>query len=332
MLLVLIVIIFSIPSVQTWVAKKVTTNLNETYGTDIHIKRLGLNWKGEVDIREVYIADHHNDTLIYSKEVQTNIINFQNMVQGDLGFGDIALDEAKLYVKIYKGEESDNLSIFAKKFDTGKPSTSPFSLFGNDVQLTNSRVKIINENLENPDIFILNNVNITANNLKINGPEVQVNIENLSLVAARGFVIEDMQADFSYTETNITLKDLNLKTTESQLIGDVDLDYSKNGMADFVNDVVITANLKDSKVATNDLNDFYNEFGPNQIIFLDAAMKGTLNDFTATDLNFRTGDTNIKGDYAFQNILNSENGYSITATNHYIATNYYDLRRFMPRV
>ena len=332
MLLVLIVIIFSIPSVQTWVAKKVTTNLNETYGTDIHIKRLGLNWKGEVDIREVYIADHHNDTLIYSKEVQTNIINFQNMVQGDLGFGDIALDEAKLYVKIYKGEESDNLSIFAKKFDTGKPSTSPFSLFGNDVQLTNSRVKIINENLENPDIFILNNVNITANNLKINGPEVQVNIENLSLVAARGFVIEDMQADFSYTETNITLKDLNLKTTESQLIGDVDLDYSKNGMADFVNDVVITANLKDSKVATNDLNDFYNEFGPNQIIFLDAAMKGTLNDFTATDVNFRTGDTNIQGDYAFQNILNSENGYSITATNHYIATNYYDLRRFMPRV
>lgn len=328
----LIVIIFSIPSVQTWVAKKVTTNLNETYGTDIHIKRLGLNWKGEVDIREVYIADHHNDTLIYSKEVQTNIINFQNMVQGDLGFGDIALDEAKLYVKIYKGEESDNLSIFAKKFDTGKPSTSPFSLFGNDVQLTNSRVKIINENLENPDIFILNNVNITANNLKINGPEVQVNIENLSLVAARGFVIEDMQADFSYTETNITLKDLNLKTTESQLIGDLDLDYSKNGMADFVNDVVITANLKDSKVATNDLNDFYNEFGPNQIIFLDAAMKGTLNDFTATDVNFRTGDTNIKGDYAFQNILNSENGYSITATNHYIATNYYDLRRFMPRV
>ncbi len=332
MLLVLIVIIFSIPSVQTWVAKKVTTNLNETYGTDIHIKRLGLNWKGEVDIREVYIADHHNDTLIYSKEVQTNIINFQNMVQGDLGFGDIALDEAKLYVKIYKGEESDNLSIFAKKFDTGKPSTSPFSLFGNDVQLTNSRVKIINENLENPDIFILNNVNITANNLKINGPEVQVNIENLSLVAARGFVIEDMQADFSYTETNITLKDLNLKTTESQLIGDVDLDYSKNGMADFVNDVVITANLKDSKVATNDLNDFYNEFGPDQIIFLDAAMKGTLNDFATTDLNFRTGDTNIQGDYAFQNILNSEKGYSITATNHYIATNYYDLRRFMPRV
>ena len=332
MLLVLIVIIFSIPSVQTWVAKKVTTNLNETYGTDINIKRLGLNWKGEVDIREVYIADHHSDTLIYSKEVQTNIISFQNLINGDLGFGDIALDQAKLYVKTYKDEETDNLSIFAKKFDTGKPSTSPFSLFSNDVSLTNSRVKIINENLENPEVFLFNNVNVTANNLKINGPEVRVNIENLSLTAARGFVVEDMQTDFSYTETNITLNNLNLKTTESQIVGDVDLDYSKNGFADFINDVVITATLKDSKIATNDLNDFYNEFGPDQLILLDTELKGTLNDFTATNLKFQTGDTNIKGDYAFQNILNSENGYAITANNHYIATNYYDLRRFMPKI
>ena len=332
MLLVLIVIIFSIPSVQTWVAKKVTTNLNETYGTDINIKRLGLNWKGEVDIREVYIADHHSDTLIYSKEVQTNIISFQNLINGDLGFGDIALDQAKLYVKTYKDEETDNLSIFAKKFDTGKPNTSPFSLFSNDVSLTNSRVKIINENLENPEVFLFNNVNVTANNLKINGPEVRVNIENLSLTAARGFVVEDMQTDFSYTETNITLNNLNLKTTESQIVGDVDLDYSKNGFADFINDVVITATLKDSKIATNDLNDFYNEFGPDQLILLDTELKGTLNDFTATNLKFQTGDTNIQGDYAFQNILNSENGYAITANNHYIATNYYDLRRFMPKI
>ncbi len=328
----LIVIIFSIPSVQTWVAKKVTTNLNETYGTDINIKRLGLNWKGEVDIREVYIADHHQDTLIYSKEVQTNIISFQNLINGDLGFGNIALDYAKLYVKTYEDEETDNLSIFAKKFDTGKPKTSPFSLFSNNVSLTNSKVKIVDENLENPDVFILNNVNVVANNFKIEDTDVKANIKSLSLTAARGITIKDMQADFAYTETNITLKDLNLKTVESKIVGDIDLDYSKSGMANFVNDVVITANLKDSKVATNDLNAFYNEFGPDQLILLDTELKGTLNDFTANNLTFKTGDTNIQGDYTFKNILDSEKEYTIIASNHNISTNYFDLRRFMPRV
>ena len=145
----LLVIILSIPSVQTYVAKKVTDNLNETYGTHIEIKRLGLNWKGEVDIREVYIADHHEDTLIYADRLETNIVNFQNLIKGDLGFGNIDLERAKLYVTTYKDEETDNLTIFAEKFDTGQKSESPFSLFSNDVSLTESVVKITNENHTN---------------------------------------------------------------------------------------------------------------------------------------------------------------------------------------
>ncbi|HPE82917.1 MAG TPA: translocation/assembly module TamB domain-containing protein [Aequorivita sp.] len=325
-------IIFSIPSVQTWVAKKVTTNLNETYGTDINIKRLGLNWKGEVDIREVFIADHHHDTLIYSKEVQTNIISFQDLIQGQLGFGDISLDYAKLYIKTYKDEENDNLSIFAKKFDTGKPSTSPFSLYSNYVALTNSRVKMTDENLENPEVFVLDNVNVVANNFRIDDSDVRANIKNLSLVSSWGISVKDMQADFSYTETNISLKDLDLETTESKVVGEVDLDYSKKGMSDFVNNVIITANLANSKIATNDLNSFYNEFGPDQLILLDTELKGTLNDFTANNLSLKTGDTNIQGDYTFKNILAPEKEYTIIASNHNISTNYFDLRRFMPRV
>lgn len=328
----LIIIIFSIPAVQTWAAKKVTTNLNETYGTDIQIERLGLNWKGEVDIRNVFIADHHNDTLIFSKELQTNIISFQNLIKGDLGFGSITLDGAKLYEKLYKGEEKDNLTVFAEKFETGKKSTSPFSLFSNDVTLKNSHVKITNENLENPEVFDLTDVNITADNFNITGPDIKANINSLSLVASRGFSIKDLETDFSYTSTEMILKDLKLKTLESDIIGNVKLDYSKNGMADFVNDVVITADFKNSKVASNDLNAFYNEFGPDQIINLDSELEGTLNNFTANNLSLQTGSTNIRGDFSFQNILDKEKEYAITARGHNMATNYYDLRRFMPRV
>ena len=309
-----------------------TENLNETYGTDINIKRLGLNWKGEVDIREVYIADHHQDTLIYSQEVRTNILSFRNLVNGELGFGDIALDYAKLYIKTYKDEETNNLTIFAKKFDSGTESQSPFSLFSNDISLKNSRVKITDENLEDPNIFILDNVNLVADNFDINGPEVKANILELSLIADLGIVVKNLQADFSYTETNIILNNMTLETTESIVVGDINLDYSKNGMSNFVNDVVISATLKDSKLSSNDLNAFYNEFGPDQLIYLSTDFNGTLNNFTAKNLKFQTSDSNIEGDYAFLNILDSEKEYAVTATNHNISTNYYDLRRFMPRI
>ncbi|MAP56025.1 MAG: N-acetyl-gamma-glutamyl-phosphate reductase [Altibacter sp.] len=332
MLLVLLVIILSIPSVQTYVAKKVTDNLNETYGTRIEIKRLGLNWKGEVDIREVYIADHHEDTLIYADRLETNIVNFQNLIQGDLGFGNIDLERAKLYVTTYQGEETDNLTIFAEKFDTGQKSESPFSLFSNDVSLTESVVKITNHNLDNPEVFLLKDVNLMATDFKITGPEIEASIQSLSLDAERGFVIKDLQGDFSYTLTEMRFEDLTLITEASTITGNILLSYPDGNLSDFEKGVIISANFNDSKLSTNDLNSFYNEFGPDQVINIDGEFKGTLNDFEFTNAQLATGDTRISGDFSVKDILAADTEYSINAEGHSITTNYYDLRRFMPRI
>ena len=108
------------PTVQTYIAKKITTKLNKNFGTNINISRLGLNWKGEIDIKGIYIDDHHSDTLIYVKTLNTNLLSLKNLVEGDLYFGFIELNNAKFYIKTYKGEKSDNVSIFANKFNSGK--------------------------------------------------------------------------------------------------------------------------------------------------------------------------------------------------------------------
>ncbi len=333
LLLVLLIVILSIPSVQTYIANKVTDNLNETYGTDINIKRLGLNWKGEVDIREVYIADHHKDTLIYAKELQTNIVSFQNLIQGDLGFGNIHLTDSKLYVTTYKDEETDNLSIFAEKFNTGQPpSGNPFTLFSNDVELTNSHIKITDFNLDTPEVFDFTNVNLLANEFKITGPDIDANIEALSLIAERGFVVKNLETDFSYTMEKMVLKDLTLQTEHSLIKGEILLDYAEKGLADFENDVIIDATFNDSEISTNDLNVFYNEFGRDQTIILDTDFDGALNNFRTSNTRLATSNTTIQGSYTFSNLLKGADAFSINSSNHNIQTSYYDLRRFMPRI
>ncbi|HZW78329.1 MAG TPA: hypothetical protein VFF21_08505, partial [Flavobacteriaceae bacterium] len=129
--------VFSIPSVQTWAAAKVTDRLNGDFGTDIHIGRLGLNWRAEIDMREVYIADHHQDTLIYSKELQTNIRSLRKIINGKLHLDKIKLERARFYLKTYKGEETDNLTVFTDKFATDKePSGEPFFLSGRSIKLS----------------------------------------------------------------------------------------------------------------------------------------------------------------------------------------------------
>jgi len=334
LLLLLIIIIFSIPAVQTYVAKKVTTKLNEAYGTDIHVERLGLNWKGQVDLREVYIADHHQDTLIYSRQVQTNIISFRNLINGDLGFGNIDLQQAKFYLKTYKDEESPNINVFANLFDDGSPpSGKVFSMLTNDVRISDGTVKIIDENLESPEIFNLTNVNLFADELKITGSIVEVDLKELSLDAQRGFHIKNLQTKFKYTLEEISVRDMILETMDSKLIGEVIM-TAENPAAysNFENDVSFRILLNDSKVSSNDLNSFYDEFGKDLQIGINAKMEGPLNDFTVADTDLTMGLTRIRGDFKFKDILEGIDAYKITSPNHRISTSYYDLRRIMPRV
>ena len=138
------------------------------------LSRLGLNWKGEIDIKDVYIEDHHSDTLIYVKTLNTNLLSLKNLVEGDLYFGFIELNKAKFYIKTYKGEKSDNVSIFANKFNSTSPSSGNiFVLKANNIKFSDSDVKITNENLEQSEIFNLSFINIESEIFSIVGPNVK---------------------------------------------------------------------------------------------------------------------------------------------------------------
>ena len=329
----LLVIILSIPSVQTKIATRVTDYLNESYGTDIHINRLGLNWKGEVDMREVYIADHHKDTLIYSQEIQTSVLGFRNLLNDNFGLGSTVLTTALLNFKTYLGEDNDNLTIFADKFDTGEPpSGSVFRLSSNKVELINGRVRITDDNLDEPEIFSFTGINIDADAFKIIGPDVAARINKLSLLANRGFSVKNLEGDFSYTLDGIILKDLILESESSKIRGDVQLIHGGKGFSDFENNVYITADLENSDFATDDLNTFYNEFGTDQFITINGKLIGTLNDFKFENAYLETGITRIQGNFTFKNLLKGNDSYEIVLQNHNITTNYFELRRFMPQV
>ncbi|MDC8004171.1 translocation/assembly module TamB [Aureisphaera galaxeae] len=328
------VIFFSIPAVQTVVARKVTDRLNETYGTDIQIERLGLNWKGEVDLRGVFIRDHHQDTLIYSKEIQTSILSVKRLTEGDLDFGFVDLSGAKLYITTYEGEEDDNLYIFTEKFETGEPpSGEPFLLNSDEVNLEDTVVRIRDENLQAPEAINFSNIYLSADDFSIVGPDITAKVHSLTLDAARGFSVQKLEADFAYTLSAITFKDLRLETYDSFINGDLVLNYDEEkGMADFNNSVVIDADFVDSNISTNDLNAFYNEFGRDINISLEGAIDGTLNDFLFSNGSLSFGNTRLLGDYSFKHLLDDDETYIISGKDHVITTNYFDLRRLMPSV
>lgn len=295
---------------------------------------MGLNWKGQLDVRDIYIEDHHQDTLIYSKRLVTNILSINNLVQGNLDFGTIKIYDPKFYLKTYQDEQNDNISIFANNFVPKTPEKgNVFQLDVNAVNINNGKVKIINENLNTSEIFNLSNIFIVTNDLVIKGSTVNIAIKKLSLLAKRGFEIKNLESDFSYSPNSIKLNSLKLETKEkSRLNGDFLFNYKRSQISDFLNKATLDFKFIETEINTNDLNTFYNEFGNNQMITLNGDVNGNLNDFVFTNGLISCNKINIRGKYSFKNLFKQNNDFIVYATNHSISADYMSLSRFMPTI
>lgn len=112
--------LFSVPSFQTFLGTKVTNYLNKEYDVDITINRVGLTYFWDVNLKEVFIKDHHQDTLIYAGGIETSILNLREISNGKPKLGDVLIGDLTFNMKTYKEEKSDNLMTFIRKFNSDK--------------------------------------------------------------------------------------------------------------------------------------------------------------------------------------------------------------------
>ena len=111
-LLILLMVLLSIPQVQTYLGQYAENKINEKYGTEIAIGQLTANLKGEVVLKNILIQDHHQETLLSVKRLNTSILNVKSLIKGDLRFGSIELDGLLFEMRTYAGETLSNLDYF----------------------------------------------------------------------------------------------------------------------------------------------------------------------------------------------------------------------------
>ncbi|MEP2935388.1 MAG: translocation/assembly module TamB domain-containing protein [Gilvibacter sp.] len=332
LLLIVAIVLISLPAVQTAIAKKVTKDLNEEFDTNIQIDRIGLSWNGDIVLKELYVEDHHQDTLIYANKLKSSIYSFKQAYNGDLDLGDVDLQGLRFNLITYLDEQDDNLFVFLNKFETDEPeSEKEFLLSSDGVNIIDGHITISDLNMENKVLFDLKQFALESEDFTIKGSIVDLDIINLTFNERKDITVEQLSAHFTYAPERMDVTGLVLKTTESLLNADVVLDY-KNGLGDFLNNVTIQAAIDKSTVSTNDLRAFYDEFGRNQMLTVSGNFNGTLNDFTfrEADLNFKS--SRVYGNFVAVDLLSDDDNFTITGTNHYIRTSYSDLRSFLPNV
>ncbi|WP_227658728.1 translocation/assembly module TamB domain-containing protein [Flavobacterium haoranii] len=324
----------SLPFVQTQLGKVATNSLNEEFGTDIRIGRVAISPFLTVKLGDVLVRDHHKDTLFYIKRLNTSILNFKKLYDnGHPYLGDVGLHGLDARIVQYKNEDETNLDKFVAAFDDGTPSSGKFRMSVTTYDVYNSRFRYIDENLENPKLLDFTQLNGKLNDFFIKGPDVTTNIEKLSFKDHRGLVVENLAADFTYTKRNILLENLDVHSKESHVKGRVELLYKREDFANFNDKVRWQADIKESVIASNDLNYFYDEFGKNNKFKLETELKGTLNNFITHNLHLTDSyNSEIIGDVNFKNLFKKGESFYINGDFDKIHSNYQNLGKILPRI
>lgn len=329
-------LVLSIPAVQIHLGNYATKRLNEDFGTNINIEKVGLQFNGDIELKNIYIADHKNDTLFSIIELNTSILSFKKLYDKKLTFGDIDIIGLTFNLKTYNGETETNLNIFVAKFDERKKEkkTNTFLLSSSDVSIYNSEFRLSNENRDIQQVFVFKDLNINATNFLISGPIVSARINKFSFKDTRGVEIKNLITNFNYSLQGMTFENLQIKTENSTLKGSLKFDYNRKDLQYFVDSVKVSATFIDSKIALNELNKFYNEFGKNQSATFNVTLSGTLNDLIANNLFLKTSrETLIDGTINFKNLFNKERGnFVMDAHFKRLSSTYKDLKALLPNV
>ncbi|WGH76555.1 translocation/assembly module TamB domain-containing protein [Tenacibaculum tangerinum] len=323
--------------VQSRLAKQATNWVNKEFNTNIVIKKIDLSWFGSVQIKEIEIRDHHKDTLIFVKNLNTSLLNAKRVLENQVNLGEASLHGIHFYMKKYKGEEDDNLSIFVESFKDEKPKDSlsdPFILKSDQISLHDLTFKLLDENKDTPLSFAAYDAGAVLNNFSIIGPDVSMNIRNMFFTGNRGIRVSNLATDFTYTRSYMDFKNTMVETTnETKLQAEVKFTYERKDLANFNDKVLINASFKESVLAVKDLNKLYNEIGGSDFLYLSGTMNGVLNNFSANNVRVHSkGGMRIIGDLGFVNAVKTSRGFVFDADLDNLTANYHQLRSVLPNL
>jgi len=333
-LIFLLGILLLLPPVQTYLAGIATTSLKKDTGVDIHLEKIAINIFGGVKIKEILIKDHHQDTLIAVGQLKTNLLDLKRWMDGKMIFGPIEANRLFLNIIQYPNEKDSSLDQFVAVFDDGKPGSGKFLLTSDQLKIINSRFAMTDLNTENPKDVDFRYLNALVKDFTVKGPNVHGYIAQLSMKDYRGLDITKMQTDFDYTKTHITLKDLQLQTSRSNIQGQVSLLYQREDFQDFNNKVLFEIQLANSNVNSNDIRFFYEDLGADLDFQLKGNLTGTLNRFDLVDISLVQGSQlKLLGDLTFENLFDrKKNTYQIKAKLKQLQSDYGSLTQLIPSI
>jgi len=111
----LLILVLNSSIVQTNLATRITNQINKYYSTDINVNQVEIGFKGDVLLKDVFVADHLEDTLFYAKNIKTDLNILDQLLNRKFVLHNATLDG--FYLRINHYEEDSSLKSFISKLN-----------------------------------------------------------------------------------------------------------------------------------------------------------------------------------------------------------------------
>lgn len=335
-LLLALMISIQIPAVQTKVANYAVTELNKTFGTHINVDRVNIDFFGDVNLYGVSTHDNHDLEFVKIERLKAKL-SLWGLIRNpnNITIKKLTLYRPEVQVITYKDETISNFIDLINKFSKQeKTEESDFILRG-DVEIINGKLLIQNQNLENQNWISSQNFNALIEKFRLENNEIWANLKQMSFDAERNgenYVVENFSGDFHYSDKEIRIDKLNLKTEDSYLDGHLLFSYnSTEELKDFVNKVQWDVEFKDdSKVNFKDIRYFVQNFDKNSTVEVLGKVSGTLNNLHLNEFQLKGDGAFIAANDLYLTDMTDGDKIVISTKNVKLKTSYSELNQLLP--
>ena len=147
-ILVLLSIFYILKSdnIQDKVVQSLINKISKKYNIDISVDSSELSFEKGIILKNILLNDQHKDTLVYVKNLKTNLRSLEKLITGDVRISNLYLNGAILKIKSYPTDKTNNLNFFLENINSKKDSSrispiisiSSFKIENSDVRILNS--------------------------------------------------------------------------------------------------------------------------------------------------------------------------------------------------
>lgn len=229
LLLLLLCGLLTIPSVQTSITQKVTDEIKSRFGVDISVGYVGINFKGNVVMEDLYLPDCNKDTLAYIKRLEAGFNPATVWSDSKLTLSKVDLDSFKIYVS--SNADVYNFEYLIDAFsstDTTEVDTTPskFDMELSDISLKRGILKydIIDSSYVQPGAFDYNHIHLSG--VLISGYLKSIQTDNLRAEISQLSAFDDLThvrindlkiLDFAMLTDGFSSEQISLQTPKSSL-------------------------------------------------------------------------------------------------------------------